>query len=159
MYVLSIDQGTTGTTTVRPGWVEHNPIEIWQTVVDTVEELCSRHRPEITAIGITNQRETVVLWDQKTGAPIYNAIVWQCRRTADHCERLREHEPLFRRKTGLPIDAYFSGTKIKWILENVNCPSMPTSAEPRSSGFLRTSKDIDSAMFSLARSTPGSYGS
>jgi glycerol kinase len=140
MYVLSIDQGTTGTTTVlcdkdgrivgkayrelsqiypRPGWVEHNPIEIWQTVVDTVEELCSRHRPEITAIGITNQRETVVLWDQKTGAPIYNAIVWQCRRTADHCERLREHEPLFRRKTGLPIDAYFSGTKIKWILENV----------------------------------------
>lgn len=140
MYVLSIDQGTTGTTTVlydrigrivgkayrelsqiypKPGWVEHNPMEIWETVVDTVEELCSPHRPEITAIGITNQRETAVLWDRKTGTPIFNAIVWQCRRTADHCERLREHEPLFRRRTGLPIDAYFSGTKIKWILENI----------------------------------------
>jgi glycerol kinase len=139
MYVLSIDQGTTGTTTVlydqsgkiagkayrelsqvypRPGWVEHDPMEIWQTVMDTVEELCSHYPQEIAAIGITNQRETAILWDRKTGTPIYNAIVWQCRRTADYCERLLEHEALFRRKTGLPVDPYFSGTKIKWILEN-----------------------------------------
>lgn len=140
MVILSIDQGTTGTRTVlydrngrivdqayrkfsqiypQPGWVEHDPLEIWQTVVDTVEELCSRHPKKTTAIGITNQRETTILWDRKNGTPIYNAIVWQCRRTAGYCEQLLEHEATFRSKTGLPVDAYFSGTKIKWILENV----------------------------------------
>ena len=139
MYILAIDQGTTGTTTVlynqdgkivdkayreftqiypRPGWVEHNPLEIWQTVVDSVKELCSRHKEKIVAIGITNQRETTVIWDKKTGKPIHNAIVWQCRRTADICEQLKPKEELFRSKTGLPVDAYFSGTKIKWLLEN-----------------------------------------
>ena len=140
MYILSIDQGTTGTTAAlydqsgsmagkayreftqiypKPGWVEHDPLEIWQTVIDCMEELLSLYPKKIATIGITNQRETTILWDRKSGVPIYNAIVWQCRRTADYCERLREHEDLFRSKTGLPLDAYFSGTKIKWILENV----------------------------------------
>ncbi len=139
MYILAIDQGTTGTTTVlydekgrivdkayreftqiypRPGWVEHDPMEIWQTVVDTVKELCSHHTRKIAAIGITNQRETTILWDRQTGNPIHNAIVWQCRRTAHICEQFQNHEDLFRSKTGLPVDAYFSGTKIKWILDN-----------------------------------------
>ena len=140
MCILSIDQGTTGTTTAlydeegrlvgkayrelsqlypRPGWVEHNPMEIWQSVVDTVEEVCSHYPRKIAAVGITNQRETTVLWDRKNGVPIYNAIVWQCRRTAGYCERLGDHGPLFQGRTGLPMDAYFSGTKIRWILENV----------------------------------------
>jgi glycerol kinase len=140
MHILAIDQGTTGTRSVlydeqgkiidkadrefkqiypKPGWVEHNPFEIWQTVVDTVQELCARHKEKIIAIGITNQRETTILWDKKTGQPIHNAIVWQCRRTADICEQLKPKEKIFRSKTGLPVDAYFSGTKIKWLLENV----------------------------------------
>ncbi|MCK4445998.1 MAG: glycerol kinase GlpK, partial [Candidatus Marinimicrobia bacterium] len=140
MFILSIDQGTTGTKSVlydrdgqifdlahreftqiypKPGWVEHDPLEIWQTVVDTVEELLSRSHGEIAAIGITNQRETTVVWDKRSGKPLYNAIVWQCRRTAGYCEELNDRQALFRSKTGLPVDAYFSGTKIKWILENV----------------------------------------
>ena len=140
MYILAIDQGTTGTTTglynhegeivdkawreirqiyPRPGWVEHDPLEIWQTVVDSVQELKSRNKEKIVAVGITNQRETTIVWDKKTGQPIHNAIVWQCRRTADICEKLKPKEKLFRSKTGLPVDAYFSGTKIKWLLQNV----------------------------------------
>ena len=140
MFILSIDQGTTGTKSVlydrdgqivdlvhreftqiypKPGWVEHDPLEIWQTVVDTIEVLLSRSHGEIAAIGITNQRETTVIWDKRSGKPVYNAIVWQCRRTAGYCEELNDRQALFRSKTGLPIDAYFSGTKIKWILENV----------------------------------------
>jgi len=140
MYILAIDQGTTGTTTVlynqdgkivdkayrefkqiypKPGWVEHDPLEIWGTVVDSVQQLKSRNKEKISAIGITNQRETTIIWDKKTGQPIHNAIVWQCRRTADICEKLKPKEELFRSKTGLPVDAYFSGTKIKWLLENV----------------------------------------
>ena len=139
MHILAIDQGTTGTTTVvydkngeiigkayreftqifpQPGWVEHDPMEIWQTVIDTVREICSIFPVNISAIGITNQRETTVVWDKNTGKPIYNAIVWQCRRTSEYCEQLKEHKSLFQTKTGLPIDAYFSGTKIKWLLEN-----------------------------------------
>lgn len=139
MYILAIDQGTTGTTTVlynqegeivdkayreirqiypRPGWVEHDPLEIWQTVVDSVQELKSRNKEKIVAIGIANQRETTIAWDKKTGQPIHNAIVWQCRRTADICEKLKPKEELFRNKAGLPVDAYFSGTKIKWLLQN-----------------------------------------
>jgi glycerol kinase len=140
MYILAIDQGTTGTRSVlyneqgqivdkadrefrqiypKPGWVEHDPIEIWRTVVETVQELKSRNKGKIAAIGITNQRETTIIWDKKTGQPIHNAIVWQCRRTADLCEGLKPKEELFRRKTGLPVDAYFSGTKIKWLQEHV----------------------------------------
>ncbi len=141
MYILSIDQGTTGTTSVlydedgnligkayrefsqiypEPGWVEHDPMEIWGTVVGTIEELCGRYPEKISAIGITNQRETTIIWDKKTGLPIHNAIVWQCRRTSDYCEKLKEYENIFKEKTGLPVDAYFSGTKIKWLLEHVN---------------------------------------
>ncbi|MDZ7377500.1 MAG: glycerol kinase GlpK, partial [candidate division KSB1 bacterium] len=139
MYILAIDQGTTGTRAVlydekgrmvdksdrsfrqiypKPGWVEHDAMEIWQTVIDTVQELCARNTGGIAAIGITNQRETTVIWDRTTGQPIHHAIVWQCRRTADVCERLKPKEELVRRKTGLPVDAYFSGTKIKWLLEH-----------------------------------------
>lgn len=137
--ILSIDQGTTGTTTVvyndrgrvvdkayreirqiypRPGWVEHDPMEIWQSVVRTVGELDPQYVARIAAVGITNQRETTVLWDRQSGEPIHNAIVWQCRRTADICATLRPGEVLFRTRTGLPLDAYFSGTKIRWLLDN-----------------------------------------
>lgn len=141
MSILAIDQGTTGTTSIifdknlnainksyrsfkqiypKPGWVEHDPLLIWQTVIETVEELLSDYSDNIDAIGITNQRETTVIWDKLTGEPVYNAIVWQCRRTADICEKLKEHRNIIHSKTGLPLDAYFSATKIKWLLENVS---------------------------------------
>ena len=103
----------------KPGWVEHDPVEIWQTVVDTVQDLCSEYRGQIAAIGITNQRETTVIWDKLTGKPVYNAIVWQCRRTTKMCGELKKHQTLFQSKTGLPVDAYFSGTKIRWILDQL----------------------------------------
>jgi len=139
MHVLVVDQGTTGTTTVlfdrhgrvkdrayreltqiypKPGWVEHDPGEIWRTVQDTVREIMARFTGKIAALGLSNQRETTIVWDRETGTPLYNAIVWQCRRTADACERLKSHEDLIRRKTGLPVDAYFSGSKIRWILDH-----------------------------------------
>jgi len=138
-YVLAIDQGTTGTYAVlynqqgriaakayraitqiypQPGWVEHDPIEIWHTVEAVVKELCSHCQAKIAAVGITNQRETTVVWNRKSGIPVCNAIVWQCRRTTVECEELKSHEALFRKKTGLPVDAYFSGTKLAWILNN-----------------------------------------
>ena len=144
-FVLALDQGTTGTTALvvdaegevrgrgyaelpqhfpRPGWVEHDPEEIWKTTEHAAQQALAAARvgaSEVAAIGITNQRETTVLWDRKTGHPIHRAIVWQCRRTAGLCDRLRSDglEPLFRRKTGLVLDAYFSGTKIRWILDEV----------------------------------------
>jgi len=148
MFILAVDQGTTGTTTVlynekgeivqkatqeftqiypRPGWVEHDPEEIWQTVVDTIEEVVGRWeladgiiQSKPLAIGITNQRETTVVWRRSTGEPVYNAIVWQCRRTAKMCQSFESSKDLIREKTGLPLDAYFSATKIKWILDNVD---------------------------------------
>jgi len=134
--ILAIDEGTTGVTVTlfderarvvrqaecefaqiypRPGWVEHDPEEIWR----VTEKLLGEVGAQPDAIGITNQRETTVVWDRATGKPISNAIVWQCRRTAPMCEKLRKHEKLFRRKTGLVMDAYFSGTKIAWILDHV----------------------------------------
>ena len=145
MYVLALDQGTTSSRAVllgkdgrvhgeaqapieqiypEPGWVEHNPNEIWSTQFGVAMEALAQANAEphaISAIGITNQRETTVVWDRKTGEPICNAIVWQDRRTAGYCDQLREqaHEELIQRKTGLVIDAYFSGSKIRWILENV----------------------------------------
>ena len=140
MHILSIDQGTTGTTTILydaqgrvtakayrpfrqiypwPGWVEHDPLDIWQTVVDTVDEIVQKKTVDIAAVGITNQRETTVVWDARDGKPVYNAIVWQCRRTAQICNDLSDSAAEITRKTGLPLDAYFSGTKIKWILDNV----------------------------------------
>ena len=144
-YIMAIDQGTTGTRVIlfnqagevhstayreiqqiypQPGWVEHNPREYWQTVQDCTREVLKKGRAkaaEIAAIGITNQRETTILWDRETGEPVYNAIVWQCRRTAPLCDRLKDLglEPLVREKTGLVIDAYFSATKIRWIMDNV----------------------------------------
>ncbi|MFW6237626.1 MAG: glycerol kinase GlpK [Halanaerobiales bacterium] len=144
-YIMAIDQGTTGTRVIlfnhsgrihsmayreieqifpNPGWVEHNPEEYWETTMECAEEALAEGGAsidEVAGIGITNQRETTILWDKKTGKPVYNAIVWQCRRTADMCDKLKEagHEEKIQEKTGLLIDAYFSGTKIKWIMENV----------------------------------------
>jgi glycerol kinase len=107
----------------HPGWVEHDAMEIWATQLGCAQEAILKARTEakeIAAIGITNQRETTIVWDKNTGLPVYNAIVWQCRRTAEYCESLEaEWEDVIRAKTGLKIDAYFSGTKIRWILENV----------------------------------------
>jgi len=144
-YILAIDQGTTSSRAMifdhegnivnssqrefsqlypKPGWVEHNPDEIWGTTIGVIANVLgvSNIQPEqIAAIGITNQRETTIIWDAKTGEPVYNAIVWQDRRTSSICDELRGkgYEELIRSKTGLLIDAYFSGTKIKWILDNV----------------------------------------
>ncbi|MFC1714009.1 glycerol kinase GlpK [Candidatus Poribacteria bacterium] len=145
-YILAIDQGTTGTTILlidhegqiagrayteitqhypRPGWVEHDPEEIWQKTLSTIEialRSAEIKRDQIAAIGITNQRETSVVWDKRSGKPIHNAIVWQCRRTAEMCEQLRERglTERVRRKTGLVIDPYFSATKLAWILKNID---------------------------------------
>ena len=144
-YVLALDQGTTGTTAMlidstgaplwtlnreirqiypRPGWVEHDPVELFESCLDTIEELletAEAHPRSILGIGIANQRETVVLWDRRTGEPLHNAIVWQCRRTAPMCDDLKARglEEWIREKTGLPIDPYFSATKIRWLLDNV----------------------------------------
>ncbi|MDP3790086.1 MAG: FGGY family carbohydrate kinase, partial [Candidatus Omnitrophota bacterium] len=106
------------------GWVEHDPNEIWRSVKFVIRRALSRKniRPaEIAAVGIANQRETTILWDRYTGRPVHNAIVWQCRRTAGICDKLKRdgYAELFRKKTGLVIDAYFSGTKIKWLLDNI----------------------------------------
>ncbi|MDP3790002.1 MAG: glycerol kinase GlpK [Candidatus Omnitrophota bacterium] len=140
--ILSIDQGTTGSRAVlygkngkkiasayeefpqyfpKPGWVEHDPEEIWKSVENSIQKVIKKApNAKIAAIGITNQRETTVIWDRNTGKPVYNAIVWQCRRTAARCDQLKKKEAgLFRKKTGLPVDAYFSATKIEWILNNV----------------------------------------
>ncbi len=143
-YILSIDQGTTGTRAVvydklarqigsayreftqyfpRPGWVEHDPAEIWDSVRSTINNAARRlPKGSIEAIGITNQRETTVIWDRETGRPIHRAICWQCRRTSGRCDSLkrkRGEKEFFLKRTGLPIDAYFSATKIEWILKNV----------------------------------------
>ncbi len=143
--ILAIDQGTTGTTVLaldqagavvgrayrefkqhypRPGWVEHDPEEIWRTVQAVVKEALAAGGlagDDVAGIGITNQRETVVVWDRETGAPIHRAIVWQCRRTAPECQALKKagHEAFIRERSGLVIDPYFSGTKIAWLLDNV----------------------------------------
>lgn len=144
-YIISLDSGTTSNRAVvfdkdlniqgiaqqefqqiypKPGWVEHDANEIWNTQYRVLKEVFSENSitPEdIAAIGITNQRETTILWDRKTGIPVFNAIVWQDRRTASFCEQLKKDGLIdkVRKKTGLVIDAYFSGTKIKWILDNV----------------------------------------
>ncbi|MFT4645627.1 MAG: glycerol kinase [Planctomycetota bacterium] len=144
-YILSIDQGTTSSRAIlfdsfgnikftsqrefeqhfpENGWVEHDPMEIWETqlaVVKNVIDFASSSPADIAAIGITNQRETTVVWDKNTGKPIYNAIVWQDRRTADFCDKMKEDglEEYVKETTGLVIDSYFSGTKLKWILDNV----------------------------------------
>ena len=145
-YILALDQGTTSSRAMlfdhqgnivssaqkefrqiypQPGWVEHDPQEIWSTQAGVAAEAVTRaglNGSSIAAIGITNQRETTVVWDRATGQPVYNAIVWQDRRTASFCDELKARglEQKVRAKTGLPIDAYFSATKIRWILDNVS---------------------------------------
>ena len=144
-YIIALDQGTTSSRTIifdkeqnivsvaqkeftqfypKQGWVEHNPMEIWSSQYAVLNEAMAKagvKAEEVAAIGITNQRETTVVWDKKTGEPVYNAIVWQCRRTSGICDDLKAKGlgDYVRETTGLQIDAYFSGTKIKWILDNV----------------------------------------
>jgi glycerol kinase len=145
-FVLALDQGTTGSTALvvdpegavrgrgyaelpqhypRPGWVEHDPEAIWQSTLQALGAALAEARAgpaEVAAIGITNQRETTILWERASGRPIHRAIVWQCRRTAEICERLRAEgrEADVRRRTGLVLDPYFSGTKIRWLLDHVD---------------------------------------
>jgi glycerol kinase len=144
-FILALDQGTTSSRAMvfnrqgnvvsvaqkefgqiypQPGWVEHDPQEIWSTQAGVAAEAVARaglSGASIASIGITNQRETTIVWDRESGQPIYNAIVWQDRRTADFCDELKAQglETKVRAKTGLPIDSYFSATKIRWILDNV----------------------------------------
>ena len=144
-YVMAFDAGTTSNRCIlfnekgeicsvaqkeftqyfpKPGWVEHDANEIWSTQLGVAVEAMSKigaSSEDIAAIGITNQRETTIVWDKNTGEPVYHAIVWQCRRTSEYCDTLKEKGLVdtFRAKTGLVIDAYFSGTKLKWILDNV----------------------------------------
>jgi glycerol kinase len=144
-YILALDQGTTSSRAMiidatgnvrsmaqrpfsqifpQPGWVEHDPVEIWSSQIGTAAEALAgagMSAKDIAAIGITNQRETTVLWDRKTSEPIHNAIVWQDRRTAEYCDKLRAegHAGMIQSKTGLLPDAYFSGSKLRWLLENV----------------------------------------
>ena len=145
-YILALDQGTTGSTVMvideqirvrakvnqefpqiypRPGWVEHDPADIWGSVTGALEKALAQAEvdpADIACIGITNQRETTLIWDRATGEPIHNAIVWQDRRTADRCKAMREDglSETFKKRTGLVLDPYFSGTKIRWLLENVS---------------------------------------
>jgi len=157
-YILAIDQGTTSSRAIlfdhagniasvtqkefkqiypKPGWVEHDPLEIWSSQSSSVAEVIAKANvgsDAIAAVGVTNQRETTVMWDSETGVPVYNAIVWQDRRTADYCAGLKKQgvEAMVTKKTGLRIDPYFSGTKVRWILENV-----PGARERANQGKLR----------------------
>ena len=145
-YIMAFDEGTTSARCIifstkgdiisegkkefrqiypKPGWVEHDPLDIWKVQMESAKEALAKGNikaDEISAIGITNQRETTVVWNKKTGKPVYNAIVWQCRRTAPMCDELKKSglDKTIREKTGLIPDAYFSATKIKWILDNVD---------------------------------------
>jgi glycerol kinase len=143
-YVLAIDAGTTGVTVLlvgddarvhatgyrefpqyfpHPGWVSHDADEIWSATLTATEDCLHAGRTplsDVAGIGITNQRETTVVWDRATSNPIDKAIVWQCRRTAERCDELKASSPLIRDRTGLVVDAYFSGTKIEWLLDHVN---------------------------------------
>jgi glycerol kinase len=144
-YILALDQGTSGSTALvvdadgvvrarghaeltqyypQPGWVEHDPEEIWTTMGEAARRAMAEARvtgADIAAVGITNQRETTIVWERATGSPIHRAIVWQCRRTAAMCDALKASgaEALVRERTGLVLDAYFSGTKIAWLLDHV----------------------------------------
>ena len=144
-YIMALDQGTTSSRCIlfdkkgniismaqrefeqiypKPGWVEHNPMEIWASQMSVAMEAMTKigvGTDRIAALGSTNQRETTIVWDKATGVPVYNAIVWQCHRTADMIESLKDegYDTVIREKTGLIPDAYFSATKIAWILDNV----------------------------------------
>ena len=145
-FILSFDQGTTSSRAIifnkqgnilataqkeftqifpKPGWVEHDANEIWSTQIGVATEVILKAGitvQDLAAIGITNQRETTIVWDRKTSQPIYNAIVWQDKRTSDYCNQLKKEglEQTIKEKTGLVIDSYFSATKVKWILDNVD---------------------------------------
>ncbi|MBR6345841.1 MAG: glycerol kinase GlpK [Bacteroidales bacterium] len=155
-FILALDQGTSSSRAIvfdrsgairsvaqkeftqhfpQPGWVEHDPMEIWSSEASVIAQAITEigiNGLDIAAIGITNQRETTIVWDAESGIPVYNAIVWQDRRTSEFCDSIRNHTEEIRRKTGLIIDAYFSGTKIKWILDNV-----PGAREKAEKGQLR----------------------
>ena len=155
-YILALDQGTSSSRAIvfdhdgsvcsvaqkeftqhfpKPGWVEHDPMEIWASEAAVIAEAISTigiNGLDIAGIGITNQRETTIVWDAETGVPVYNAIVWQDRRTAEFCNTLAPYADTIRKKTGLIVDAYFSGTKIRWILDNV-----PGAREKAQKGLLR----------------------
>jgi glycerol kinase len=142
-FILALDQGTTGSRAIlfdaagrtvasayrefkqyfpKPGWVEHDAQEIWRSCETVIRETVRKSKiapGEILAIGITNQRETTVMWDRETSRPVHRAIVWQCRRTSDLCHALKKHEPWIHKRTGLVLDPYFSGTKIRWLLDHV----------------------------------------
>jgi len=151
-YILALDEGTTSARAIvfdkesnvlgvgqyeftqiypRPGWVEHNPEEIWESQLKAIKDALKEAKVElknITAIGVTNQRETTIIWDKRSGKPVYNAIVWQCRRTADMVEEVKkEYGDFIKEKTGLIPDSYFSGPKIKWLLDNI--PGLREKAE------------------------------
>lgn len=151
-YILSLDQGTTSSRAIlfdkkqniigiaqkefkqiypKSGWVEHDPLEILKTQIDVAREVIEKNKiypSEIDCIGITNQRETTILWEKSSGKPVFNAIVWQCRRTAEYCEYLKkDYSSIIKEKTGLIVDAYFSGTKVKWLLDNI--PGLRKRAE------------------------------
>ncbi|MCL2215959.1 MAG: glycerol kinase GlpK [Defluviitaleaceae bacterium] len=152
-YIMAFDQGTTSSRCIlfdrggniksmarkefkqifpQPGWVEHDPMAIWSSQISVAAEAKAKigaAAADIAAIGITNQRETTILWDRHTGKPVYNAIVWQCRRTSEYCDSLkaRGYDKIIKEKTGLIVDAYFSATKVRWILENV--PGARAAAE------------------------------
>ena len=158
-YILALDQGTTSSRSIlfdqsgaivasvqkefrqifpQPGWVEHDPNEIWSTQLATALEALAQAKlkpSDVAAIGITNQRETTLVWDRRTGQPLCNAIVWQDRRTAPYCDELKSdgHEPVIQQKTGLVVDAYFSGSKLRWILLNV--PAAQEAAGPGNLAF------------------------
>ncbi|OQA55858.1 MAG: Glycerol kinase [Candidatus Omnitrophica bacterium ADurb.Bin277] len=142
-HILAIDQGTTSSRAIlfdpagnpvasaqrefrqyfpKPGWVEHDAEEIWQSCVSVIKKVIKKsriHTAQIAGVGITNQRETTILWNRRTGKPVHRAIVWQCRRTAEVCQKLKKYETLIHRRTGLVLDPYFSGTKIRWLLDHV----------------------------------------
>ncbi|MGC8734763.1 MAG: FGGY family carbohydrate kinase [bacterium] len=140
-YVISIDIGTTGTRAIafskdlkiiaksyyelnqfypKPSWVEQNPKQIWELTFKALSDVINTIGiDKVECIGITNQRETKILWDKKTSEPVYNAITWQCRRTEEICKELKKYKNLIKQKTGLNLDPYFSATKIKWILDNI----------------------------------------
>jgi glycerol kinase len=182
-YILAIDQGTTSTRAIlfdqagtiryiaqkeftqyfpQPGWVEHDADEIWASVGSVIGEILSKvPAADIEAVGITNQRETAVVWDKTTGQPVYRAIVWQSRQTVDICEDLkaRGYENTFRRKTGLLVDAYFSGTKVKWILDHVpGARKKPGGATCCSARWIRGSCGSSRAAPSTSPTTPTPRG-
>jgi glycerol kinase len=164
-YIMALDQGTTSSRALvydrlegriasvrsmqltqhypKPGWVEHDPLEIWETQLEVLKDAAASIKlplEKVSCIGITNQRETVIVWDKKTGRPVHNAIVWQCRRTADICNILKvnSYDDIIQEKTGLVIDAYFSGTKIKWILDHVEGARLKAEAGELLAGTVDT---------------------